>query len=78
MFVNLPSFQKNDFILSLMVYNYCKNDICLAIGHYVLNCQTKFFKALFGLFLSVILNGHSNFIALFSVVITELYRTLWI
>ena len=54
--VNLPSLQKNDFILSLIVYNYCKKDICLAIGHYVLNYQTKLFKALFGLF-SVIING---------------------
>ena len=48
--VNLPSFQKNDFILSLVVYNYYKKDICLAISHYVLNRQTKLFKALFGLF----------------------------
>ena len=48
--VNLPSFQKNDIILSLIVYNYCKKDICMAISHYVLNCQTKLFKALFGLF----------------------------
>ena len=48
--VNLPSFQKNDIILSLIVYNYCKKDICMAISHYLLNCQTKLFKALFGLF----------------------------
>ena len=39
--VNLPSFQKNDFILSLMVYNYYKKGICLAISHYVLLRQLK-------------------------------------
>ena len=54
--VNLPSLQKNDFILSLIVYNYYKKDICLAIGHYVLNYQTKLFKALLAFF-SVIING---------------------
>lgn len=73
--VNLPSLQKNDFILSLMVYNYYKKDICLAIGHYVPNYQTKLFKALFGLFSS---DYKWSFFDLFSVVITELYRTFWI
>lgn len=67
--VNLPSLQKNDFILSLMVYNYYKKDICLAIGHYVPNYQTKLFKALFGLFSS---DYKWSFFDLFSVVIAEL------
>lgn len=66
--VNLPSLQKNDFILSLMVYNYYKKDICLAIGHYVPNYQTKLFKALFGLFSS---DYKWSFFDLFSVVIAE-------
>ena len=73
--VNLPSLQKNDFILSLVVYNYYKKDICLDIGHYVPNYQTKLFKALFGLFSS---DYKWSFFDLFSVVITELYRTFWI
>lgn len=73
--VNLPSLQKNDLILSLMVYNYYKKDICLAIGHYVPNYQTKLFKALFGLFSS---DYKWSFFDLFSVVIAELYRTFWI
>lgn len=73
--VNLPSLQKNDFILSLMVYDYYKKDICLAIGHYVPNYQTKLFKALFGLFSS---DYKWSFFDLFSVVIAELYRTFWI
>lgn len=73
--VNLPSLQKNGFILSLMVYNYYKKDICLAIGHYVPNYQTKLFKALFGLFSS---DYKWSFFDLFSVVIAELYRTFWI
>ena len=73
--VNLPSLQKNDFILSLMVYNYYKKDIFFAIGHYVPNYQTKLFKALFGLFSS---DYKWSFFDLFSVVIIELYRTFWI
>ena len=77
--VNLPSFQKNDIILSLIVYNYCKKDICIwPLVIIFLTVKQNYLK-LYLDFFPLIINGRSNFISLiFCGDLRIIRQTLWI